>query len=223
LIAGATGASQEEIYRFVDSRGVLIISSTPPSKRVKAKSVTPVPAPSSGHDMSVGTYDNILKHVRTYSKMHRVDSRLVQAMIKVESNFDPLAISPAGAQGLMQLIPATARRFGVTDAFDMEENIRGGVQYMAWLLDKFNHDVRLAVAGYNAGEGAVDRHRGIPPYKETRNYVKSVLSNYRCLCANPASPVRAAAQQVDKSVRASRDSSLTVQRKGRGLLITNYR
>jgi soluble lytic murein transglycosylase-like protein len=103
-----------------------------------------------------------------------VEEAVVRAVIHAESAFNPTALSRAGAQGLMQLMPATARRFGVSDAYDASQNIRGGVQYLSWLLRRFNGDLTLAAAGYNAGEGAVDRHGGVPPYNETRYYVKRV-------------------------------------------------
>ena len=105
-----------------------------------------------------------------------VDPTLVAAMVRHESAFDPAAVSRAGAQGLMQLMPATARRFGVDDPFDPGQNLRGGTTYLRWLLDRFGGDVRLAVAAYHAGEGAVARHGGIPPYPETREYVRRVLA-----------------------------------------------
>ncbi|WP_028918148.1 lytic transglycosylase domain-containing protein [Pseudoxanthomonas sp. J35] len=103
-----------------------------------------------------------------------VEEAIVRAIIHAESAFNPAALSHAGAQGLMQLMPATAQRFGVADSFDAAQNIRGGVQYLAWLLKRFNGDLTLAAAGYNAGEGAVDRYRGVPPYSETQRYVQRV-------------------------------------------------
>ena len=103
-----------------------------------------------------------------------VEEAVVRAVIHAESAFNPSALSHAGAQGLMQLMPATARRFGVADSYDASQNIRGGVQYLAWLLKRFNGDLTLAAAGYNAGEGAVDRYRGVPPYSETQRYVQRV-------------------------------------------------
>lgn len=103
-----------------------------------------------------------------------VEEAVVRAVIHAESAFNPAALSRAGAQGLMQLMPATARRFGVSDAYDASQNIRGGVQYLSWLLRRFNGDLTLAAAGYNAGEGAVARHGGVPPYSETQYYVKRV-------------------------------------------------
>jgi len=105
---------------------------------------------------------------------YRLDPNLVLAVVEVESNFDPKALSPKNAQGLMQLIPETAQRFGVKDVWDPEQNLRGGMAYLRWLLDHFNGDVKMALAGYNAGEGAVRSHRGVPPYNETRAYVKRI-------------------------------------------------
>lgn len=106
---------------------------------------------------------------------HGLDRALLAAVAKVESNFNPFAVSPKGACGLLQLMPATARRFGVANVFDVEQNVEGGARYLRWLLDRFEGRVDLALAGYNAGEGAVDRHRGIPPYAETQWYVLKVL------------------------------------------------
>ena len=103
-----------------------------------------------------------------------VEEAIVRAIMHAESAFNPNALSRAGAQGLMQLMPATAQRFGVVNAYDPAQNIRGGVKYLSWLLKRFNGDLTLAAAGYNAGEGAVDRHKGVPPYSETQRYVVRV-------------------------------------------------
>ncbi|PZQ31703.1 MAG: transglycosylase [Stenotrophomonas acidaminiphila] len=103
-----------------------------------------------------------------------VEESILRAIMHAESSYNPMALSHAGAQGLMQLMPATARRFGVTDSYNAGQNIRGGAQYLAWLLKRFNGNLTLAAAGYNAGEGAVDRHGGVPPYKETQRYVERV-------------------------------------------------
>lgn len=108
------------------------------------------------------------------SREFGVEEAIVRAIMHAESAFNPNALSRAGAQGLMQLMPATAARFGVVNAFDPEQNIRGGVEYLAWLLKRFNGDLTLAAAGYNAGEGAVQRHGGVPPYSETQRYVVRV-------------------------------------------------
>ena len=112
--------------------------------------------------------------VRAAAAEFGVEEAIVRAIMHAESAFNPNALSRAGAQGLMQLMPATARRFGVTNAYDPAQNIRGGVEYLAWLLKRFNGDLTLAAAGYNAGEGAVDRHKGVPPYSETQRYVVRV-------------------------------------------------
>lgn len=108
------------------------------------------------------------------ARQYGVEEAVVRAIIHAESSFNPMALSHAGAQGLMQLMPATARRFGVTNSYDASQNISGGVQYLAWLLKRFNGNLSLAAAGYNAGEGAVDRHGGVPPYQETQRYVARV-------------------------------------------------
>ncbi|WP_372891150.1 lytic transglycosylase domain-containing protein, partial [Rhodosalinus sp.] len=118
----------------------------------------------------------------------RVSPALVLAVIAIESGGDAAAVSRAGAEGLMQLMPDTAARFGVADSFDAAGNIRGGVAYLDWLMDRFEGDPILALAGYNAGEGAVRDHAGVPPFAETRAYVPKVLAAYsvaRGLCRTP--------------------------------------
>ena len=109
----------------------------------------------------------------------RVDLDLLHAVILAESAYNPKALSPKGAMGLMQLMPATARRFGVEDAWDVSQNIQGGARYLDFLLDRFDGKTEIAVAAYNAGEGAVDKYGGIPPYKETQGYVKKVMKFYQ--------------------------------------------
>jgi hypothetical protein len=117
----------------------------------------------------------IAQLARALAADYRLDPNLVLAVIEVESNFNPNARSPKNAQGLMQLIPATATRFGVRDVWDPEQNLRGGMAYLRWLLGEFKGDVRLALAGYNAGEGAVREHGGIPPFRETQDYVVRIM------------------------------------------------
>lgn len=107
-----------------------------------------------------------------------VDPRFIHAVIKQESRYDPKAVSHAGAQGLMQMMPGTAQRFGLKDPFDQAANVEAGTKYLKWLLKRFDGDVSLALAGYNAGEGAVDKYKGVPPYNETQNYVKKIVANY---------------------------------------------
>lgn len=112
------------------------------------------------------------------ARKHGLDPALVLAVISVESAFQPAAVSPKGAQGLMQLMPATARELGVTDALDPAQNVDGGVRYLRALVEQYKGDLRLALAAYNAGAGAVKRHGGVPPYRETRDYVEKVLKRY---------------------------------------------
>jgi len=108
-----------------------------------------------------------------------VESHLVHSVIQAESNYNPNAVSPKGAQGIMQLIPATARRFGVSDTFDVRDNIQGGVRYLRFLLDYYQGDYPKAIAAYNAGEAAVDKYNGVPPFTETQNYVYQVARNLK--------------------------------------------
>ncbi len=110
------------------------------------------------------------------AERHRIQPALLTALARVESSFDPRAVSPQGASGLLQLMPATAERFGVEDVFDVAQNVDGGARYLAWLLERYAGQTDLALAGYNAGEAAVDRYGGIPPYRETRSYVAQVLA-----------------------------------------------
>jgi hypothetical protein len=117
----------------------------------------------------------ILSYVQLVAPEYRLDPGLVLAVMAAESNFDPMAVSPKNAQGLMQLIPDTARRFGVRNLLDPAQNIRGGMAYLRWLLAYFEGDLALALAAYNAGEGAVERYLGVPPFAETRNYVLKIL------------------------------------------------
>jgi soluble lytic murein transglycosylase-like protein len=119
----------------------------------------------------------LLDLVKKAAPEYKVHPQLALSIMEVESNFDTVALSPRNAKGLMQLIPETAERFNVRNAYDAEQNLRGGLAYLRWLLAYFEGDVVLVAAAYNAGEGAVNRYRGVPPYAETRAYVQKVLAN----------------------------------------------
>lgn len=120
-------------------------------------------------------FHRMKEHVKKASKKYNVPEKMVWSIIRQESNFNPLAKSHAGAEGLMQLMPQTAKSLGVKNSFDMEQNIFGGVKYYRKMLDKFNNDPKLALAAYNAGPGAVEKYGGIPPYKETQAYVSRIM------------------------------------------------
>jgi soluble lytic murein transglycosylase-like protein len=116
----------------------------------------------------------IVNFVNIIAPDYQLEPQLVLAIIATESNFDPYAVSPRNAQGLMQLIPGTAARFAVRNPMDPAQNIRGGMAYLRWLMAYFEGDITLVAAAYNAGEGAVERYLGVPPYAETRNYVRRI-------------------------------------------------
>jgi hypothetical protein len=156
-----------------DTHSGRLIRSTVIASRVvpeKVVSTTPPPAPKASPDPSV----TVNELVASIARRHEVEPSLVDSVIRVESNYNPNAVSSAGAMGLMQLIPSTARRFGVNNTFHPEQNIEGGVRYLKYLMQLYNGDERLALAAYNAGEGAVAKYKGIPPYPETQNYVYQV-------------------------------------------------
>lgn len=167
--------SARNVYRFVDQNGVVNLTDRRPPPgvryqivmRLRARNITaPDPA----------TAAEVIRELERAARRHGVDVDLVKAIAKVESNYNPRAISPAGAKGVMQLVPATARRYGVKNIFDIRENVDAGVRYFRDLLKMFNGDVRHALAGYNAGEGRVLEHGGIPPIPATRQYVDLVVA-----------------------------------------------
>ena len=184
-IAGSFPA-QADIYSFRDDNGVLNFTNIRPNDphynvRVAYRDPKPVVRSAAasyndgnGNDPMTLTpqLDAIVDHV---ADDYAVDKALVQAVIHAESAFNARAISPKGASGLMQLMPETAQRYGVRDIFDPEQNIMGGVRYLRYLLETFDHDLRLALAAYNAGENSVLRYRGVPPFPETVNYVNRVM------------------------------------------------
>lgn len=167
--------TEADIYAYRDSRGVLRFTNVPTHSLYRVVIRTPRKRPSSSSRYP----RRFEKIVRSASDRYGVDPNLVRAMIKVESNFNPRAVSRKGARGLMQLMPETARRLDVGDIYDPTENINGGVRHLKLLLDRFGGNHRMALAAYNAGAKAVKRYRGVPPYSETREYVRLVLRYYR--------------------------------------------
>jgi soluble lytic murein transglycosylase-like protein len=165
-----------DIYKYVDEEGVLHLTNVPSNPHAKYVLVMREKRVILRYDIDVNKFDQIISRA---SDKHKIDPALIRAIIKAESNFNHRAVSPVGAQGLMQLMPATATQLQVDDAFHPEKNIEGGVRYLSYLLKLYRGNLTLALAAYNAGEGAVAKyHNQVPPYRETKNYVKRVLSFY---------------------------------------------
>ena len=218
LFAGQT------IYQYRESNGSTLLTnkkSTNGNLKVEKKTYYP--------DSNIHSYSNWGKseasvlpsynknknafdhYIRQAAQTHGISEGLIKAVMHTESGFNVSARSPVGAQGLMQLMPATARRFNVSNAYDPQQNIFAGAKYLAWLLKRFNGDTHLALAGYNAGEGNVAKYGGIPPFRETQDYVKRVSSRFNNLYANgvgtlgtmPAQPVQVIAQSADYTANNS--------------------
>jgi soluble lytic murein transglycosylase len=182
------GSPASTIYTFTDESGVVHFSNVPNDPRFTKVPGSPPPPKAAGVQVA-GKYG---KHIARSAADHGVDSALVKAVIKAESDFDPKAVSRCGALGLMQLMPETARMRNVGNPFNPAENIDGGVRHLKHLLTTFG-DTRLALAAYNAGENAVRKYNGVPPYAETRNYVSQVMQNYgRYVLGGDGAPAAAA-------------------------------
>lgn len=179
------GQASADIFKYTDDEGVIHFSNKPSgdgryqlflkSSKARRSGVAAV-MPSDGSPDRFTRYD---EHIRQAAILYQIPEELIRSIIMVESNYDPRAVSPAGAQGLMQMIPETALRMQVRDSFDPREAIFGGTRYLRVLANMFNGDLELTIAGYNAGEAAVVRYAGIPPFEETQAYVVRVLGYYR--------------------------------------------
>jgi soluble lytic murein transglycosylase-like protein len=187
-VAAFAPAASAQIMRTVDASGrEMFVNAEPPvvtklQAAAKPHATIYLPAESSfmgpSHPEMTIDRDGVEKLVREAAERHNVDPALVRAVIQTESNWNPAAYSRKGAAGLMQLIPTTAQRYGANDVFNPQQNIDAGVSHLKWLLERYNGNLDLALAAYNAGEGAVDRAHGIPAFRETRNYVQKVQDAY---------------------------------------------
>jgi soluble lytic murein transglycosylase-like protein len=187
-----------DIYQYTGPDGTIHFTNVKPSNPAAKVYMKTAPAPAAPgvprpgvvpfapQDRDPGRYTRYDEHIRQAAGLYQIPEQLVRAVIKVESDYDPRAVSYAGARGLMQLMPETAERLGVKDINDPRENIFGGVRYLRLLANLFNGDLDLTVAGYNAGENAVIRAGNrIPPYPETQNYVPKVIDIYHRFRARP--------------------------------------
>jgi soluble lytic murein transglycosylase-like protein len=189
LLTASTVAANPKIYTYLDPQGMRHYTDIPDNNRYRLLDLSPRDRTASGdrYDEQLlaraTQYDAIIEHAAVSSA---VAPDLLRAVIVVESGFNSRAKSKRGAVGLMQLMPATATRFGVSNPYDPRQNVHAGARYLKFLIDRFGHDIRLALAAYNAGEEAVDRNGGqIPPFDETRAYVPRVLRIYRMLAERP--------------------------------------
>ncbi len=171
LLSSGAPALAGGIYSYVDERGVKIYTNSP----VRNDSLETTSSSKRAGKDRAAPYRPI---IRRLAAEHDLDHDLVEAIISVESAFDPKAVSVKDCKGLMQLHPDTAARYGVEDVFDPEQNIEGGVKYLSFLVDEFDGKLEHVLAAYNAGENAVRRYQGIPPYAETRDYVKKIARRY---------------------------------------------
>ena len=191
----STSYAGQTIYQFKDTNGTTLLTNRKKAEYNHLKVVKATYYPDSNihsysnwgaseasvlpsYSRNKNAFDQL---IRQAAQHHGVSEGLVKAIMHTESGFNINARSPVGAQGLMQLMPATARRFNVSNAYDPQQNIFGGVKYLSWLLKRFNGDTRLAIAAYNAGEGNVDKYGGIPPFRETQDYVRRVTSRLQNL------------------------------------------
>ena len=184
----AAGESFADVYAYKDKQGVLTFTNMPNHsgyRRVLKESGGPV----GNGSITNASYKEL---IRLVSDRHNIDADLIRAVIKAESDFNSSARSNKGAMGLMQLMPETARLHNVIDAYDPNENVEGGVRHLKMLLERYQGDLELSLAAYNAGSGAVEKHGGIPPFAETREYVRRVLRFY--------DSYRGGALQVDATV-----------------------
>jgi soluble lytic murein transglycosylase-like protein len=174
-----SGQAKAQIRTALNERGTLVFVNDEAPAAKPAKNAKPAEnQPTAPTSQRPRTPQDLDKIVEDTAQKHRVDPRLVRAVISTESNWNAGAVSRTGALGLMQLIPGTAQQMGVTDAFDPAQNVDGGVRYLGMMLARYNGDVHKALAAYNAGPGAVDRSGGIPRIAETQNYVQKVTSAY---------------------------------------------
>jgi len=189
MVAGVPAQSEADIFTRRNARGVVEATNFPDREGYKlAYRSKGVVTHSPGFQLRPSNNRQYDPYIEAAAALHGVSSQLVRAVIQVESQFDHRAVSSAGAQGLMQLMPDTARRLGVADSFDPRQNILGGAKYLRMLLDMFRGDVSLAVAGYNAGENAVVRYKGVPPYRETQGYVRKIQALLAGGASTPLAP-----------------------------------
>ena len=168
-----------EIYKYVDEEGVIHYTDRPKNSNYKLLQIFNKFSYNKRPQIAKKSIGNLKPIIDEVAQRYGQDPKLIQSIISRESNFNAAAVSPKGAMGLMQLMPQTAKRFNVKDPFHPRDNIEGGVAYLDYLMRMFDNDLELALAAYNAGESNVMNYSGIPPFKETRNYVKNVLGSYK--------------------------------------------
>jgi soluble lytic murein transglycosylase-like protein len=192
LSCALPGLARADIYRYIDAEGVEHYTNIQPNghgwQRILRTSTPAARGPRRGATLSAPDPDRTKRydaHIREAAMLYVLPEEFIRAVMNVESNFYTEAVSNKGAMGLMQLMPGTASAMGVLDPFDARQNVLGGARYLRVLANRFRGDLVLTIAAYNAGEGAVEKYNGIPPYAETRRYVQRVLTHYYAYRASP--------------------------------------
>jgi hypothetical protein len=179
ILLSANLSSGQALYSYLDENGDRVFTNVPPVHPVPGMRVTGTPEPAAAPPVAAAPKgDGFDPIIEKYASENQLDPHLIRSIIAQESGFNPKAVSPKGARGLMQLMPATAARLGVKNSFDPEQNIQGGVKHFKFLMDNFNNNLELSLAAYNAGENLVQRLGHVPEIKETREYVQSITKKY---------------------------------------------
>jgi len=199
----------QALYSYINANGDRVLTNIPPVNQVTDLKITGIPETNPLPANSIPKSESFEPIIEKYASDYQLDPSLIRSIIAQESGFNPKAVSPKGARGLMQLMPETAARLGVKNSFDPEQNIQGGTKHFKFLMDSFNNNVELSLAAYNAGENLVQRLGKVPEIKETRDYVQSITKRYGKKEINSQVQETSAYQSIFRFVDESGVSHLT--------------